>query len=97
MPGPGLAAMLFDDILPANDCSVRAIRRQPYAFSACACRPATSTLILNATTWGSAGALQITSRSFLRNDLEQLRQVAHRVRTPLVCVDLLATRRESLA
>jgi hypothetical protein len=48
-------------------------------------------------TVGLGGCFADHLAEILRNDLEQLRQVAHRVRTPLVCVDLLATRRESLA
>ena len=74
-----------------------AIRRQPYAFSACACRPVTLIFDTERYDMGLGDALQVTWRSRLRNDLEQLRQVAHRVRTPLVCVDLLAIGRESLA
>ena len=71
--------MLFDDILPAKDCCV-----DLFAGSLTHSVPALAgllllILILNATTWVSAGAFQITLRSRLRNDLEQLRQVAHRV------------------
>jgi len=59
--------MLFDDIsLPANRCYGFDIRGQPYAFSACVCRPATSTRYWTLTAWGSAGVLRITSRSGLR-------------------------------
>ena len=89
--------MLFDDILPAKDCFVLDIRRAALRIQCLRSQACYFDFDTERYNVGLGGCLQITSRSVLRNDLEQLRQIAHRVRTPLVCVDLLATRRESLA